>query len=159
MDLGMLYADPGWPLKLGVSLLNFGFPMKEVRANALSADPAFAGAPLPATLRAGAAYKVVIDKNNTTQFAFDYIQDFYDYAHFALGIEHNLINILFLRLGYDTSVDTRNPSVFSGGLGLLVTASVPVAVTIGVNYTYRLQMWDGFNAPDALNTLSFIIKF
>jgi hypothetical protein len=159
LDLGMLYAEEGAPLKLGVSILNVGFPMKEVRGGGASTDPAFAGAPLPMTLRAGAAYKAVIDKNNTTQFALDYIQDFYDFGQFAFGIEHNLINILFMRLGYDMSIDTRNPSIFSGGIGILVTTSVPVPVTAGVNYTYRLQMWDWPNTTDALNYFSVILKF
>ena len=115
--------------------------------------------PLPITLRGGAAYRLVIDTNNSTLFPLDYAHDFYDSGLAAIGVEHNLINILFLRLGYNMSADTRNPSALSAGAGICITTAVPVELTVSFNYAYRLVMWNWFNAPDSTHAVSIGVKF
>jgi hypothetical protein len=147
-------ADTG--LKLGLSILNAGVQLSATRSDV---NETLSKSPLPLTLRAGAAYKIKIDEKNNTQFSADYIQDFYDYSRFAVGLEHNLINIIFLRMGYNMAVDSRNPAVLSAGAGIYVTATTPVEITVGLNYTYRLYMISWFNSPDSLHAISGVFKF
>jgi hypothetical protein len=155
-DAGAIYALAGTGLRIGASLMNAGFPLSAKRGDA---GPALTASPLPMTLRTGAAYNLVIDKNNSTLFSADYIHDFYEAGQAAIGIEHNLLNILFLRLGYSMPTDLRNPSALSAGAGLSVTTTIPVELTIGFNYAYRLIMWDWFNAPDSTHAISLSLKF
>ena len=53
----------------------------------------------------------------------------------------------------------NNPSALSAGAGINITTSVPVEVTVGINYAYRLMMWDWFNAPDGNHAVSVGLKF
>jgi hypothetical protein len=55
--------------------------------------------------------------------------------------------------------DLRNPSALSAGAGLYITTTIPVELTIGFNYAYRLVMWNWFTAPDSTHALSLSLKF
>lgn len=158
-DAGAIYILSDTGLKFGMSLMNAGFPISAKRGDAVSGDPALAVSALPMTLRTGVAYGLVIDKNNTTLFSADYVHDFYDVGQASIGIEHNLINTLFLRLGYNMPADIRNPSALSAGAGIYIATTVPVEFTIGFNYAYRLVMWNWFNAPDSTHAFSLAFKF
>lgn len=155
-DAGVIYEPADMGLKFGVSLLNAGFPISAKRGDT---GAALTASPLPMTLRAGLAYKVIVDKNNSTLFSADYIHDFYDAGQAAIGIEHNLLNILFLRFGYNMPVNTQSQSAFSAGVGIYIPASVPVELTVGLNYTYKLVMWNWFNAPESTHAFSMAVKF
>ncbi len=153
-DAGVLLNLKGTGLRLGASLLNAGLQLASEKAGSTLTK-----SPLPLTARAGAAYKIIVDEKNSTQFSLDYAQDFYDYGRFGFGLEHNLVDILFLRAGYNMAVDTRSPAVISAGAGINVTATTPVEITVGLNYTYRLYMWSWMNSPDSLHSFSGVFKF
>lgn len=155
-DFGIIYTPDIPGLKFGLSLMNAGLPLQVVRGDA--GDP-LTSSPLPMTLRGGASYRLVIDANNSTLFSLDYAHDFYDSGLAAIGIEHNLINILFLRLGFNMPADTRNPSALAAGAGINITTAVPVELTVSFNYAYRLVMWNWFNAPDGTHAVSIGVKF
>jgi hypothetical protein len=158
-DAGAIYALTGTGFKFGVSLMNAGFPISAKRGDALPTDPALTTAPLPMTLRLGAAYKLSIDKNNSALFSADYIHDFYEAGQAAIGAEYSLLNMLFLRLGYNMSTDLRNPAAISAGAGISIPTTVPIELTIELNYAYRLMLWDWFNAPDSTHAISLGIMF
>ncbi|MBP7791946.1 MAG: PorV/PorQ family protein [Candidatus Goldbacteria bacterium] len=158
-DFGCIFSPDNSNYRIGFSLLNAGAPIKTLRSNAEEGDVDYGASPLPLTLRLGGSYALKIDKDNTTNFEFDYVQNFYEASQFAFGIEHSIINVLFLRLGYNMYTDTRNPSTFSAGVGISVMTKVPVPVTCEINYVYRLFMWNWFNSPDSTNAVSMVFKF
>ena len=141
---------------MGIALLNLGMPLKMIRGEALPGDPDFEESPLPLTLRLGVSHDMRIDKDNLTTVSLDYIQDFYDYGRFAVGMKHNVINMIILRAGYDTSVDTRNPSYFSAGAGINISQ---IGFTLGFNYVYRMVIFGSTNAPGQNHGGSVSIKF
>lgn len=159
VDFGIVFSPEDLNYKLGLSVLNAGMPIKTLRSDVSESDIEYEPSPLPMTLRLGGSFKLKIDKDNTTNFALDYIQNFYESAQFAFGIEHSIIDILFLRLGYNMYTDTRSPASLSAGAGISVTTTVPVTVTGEINYVYRIFMWNWFNSPDTVNAISLTFKF
>ena len=88
-DLGSQFVLYDTGFKFGAVLQNAGFPFKFISEES----------PLPLTLRLGASYTGKIDQDNMLIAAFDYIQDFYDYARFAAGVEDNIMDVFYLRAG------------------------------------------------------------
>lgn len=158
-DLGFIFSPLDLNYKIGLVLLNAGMPIKTLRSNTAESDIDFGSSPLPLTLRLGGSFAIKIDKDNTANFGLDYIQNFYESSQFAFGIEHSIINILFLRLGYNMYADTKEPATLSAGVGISVTTTVPVMVTGEINYVYRIFMWNWFNSPDSTNAISMVFKF
>jgi len=155
-DAGLQFVPPGNGFSAGVSIINLGMPIRLIRGIVEDGDPSLTEAPLPLTLRIGAGYKLVIDKDNTTRVAFDYIQDFADYPQFAAGLEHSLSGLIHFRLGYNTFADTRSPAYASAGVGITVSQ---FEVAIALSYAYRLMIWGTTNAPEQDHTGSIIFKF
>lgn len=158
-DLGFIFSPLDLNYKIGLVLLNAGMPIKTLRGDTAESDIDFGSSPLPLTLRLGGSVAINIDKDNTTNFELDYIQNFYELSQFAFGIEHSIVNILFLRLGYNMYIDTKEPATLSVGVGISVTTSVPMMVTGEINYVYRVLMWNWFNSPDSTNAISIVFKF
>ncbi len=155
-DIGAQYRGGGEGFSAGAALRNIGAGLKLIRGSASESGPSFEESPLPLTFRAGLLQGIRIDDDNFTRLAVDYIQDFYDYARFAAGIEHELIKLLYLRAGYNTSVDTRNPSYLSAGAGIFIEQE---EFKIGVNYVYRMALFGGFDIPAHNHSGSVTIKF
>ncbi len=158
-DLGFIFSPVDSNYKFGLTLLNAGMPIKTLRSDASEGDLVFEPSPLPLTLRLGGSFSVKIDKDNITTFGLDYIQNFYESSQFAIGIEHSIVNILFLRLGYNMWADAREPATLSAGIGISVTTTVPVTVTGEINYVHRIFMWNWFNSPDSVDAISVVFKF
>jgi hypothetical protein len=158
-DAGFIFSPLDSNYKLGLSLLNAGMPIKTLRNNISEGDIDFSPSPLPLTLRFGGSFAIKIDKDNTNTLGLDYIQNFYELPQFAIGIEHSIINILFLRIGYNMLTDTKQPSTLSAGVGVSVTTTVPVTVTGEINYVHRIFMWNWFNSPDSIDAISMVFKF
>ncbi len=157
LDLGAIWAPDGEKgFRAGLALLNAGLPLKMLRPASESGEPELGSFNLPLTLRAGVANHAEIDNDNSFSLAFDYIQDFYDYARFAAGFEYNLASLLFIRFGYNTFIDTANPAYASAGAGLSVTQ---FDVTVGVDYTYRLALWGSLDAPAGNHVISVKAEF
>lgn len=158
-DIGFIYSPADSNYKLGLSLLNAGMPIKTLRSNQEESDINYDAAPLPLTLRIGGSYVIKIDKDNATTVSLDFIQNFFESSKFAIGLEHSIINILFLRLGYNMHTDNKEPAILSAGVGVSVTTTIPVTVTGEINYVHRFFMWNGFNSPDSIDALSVVFKF
>ncbi len=158
-DLGFVLSPADANYKIGLSLLNAGMPVKTLRSNAAESDIDYEASPLPMTLRLGGTVLLKIDKDNTTNIMLDYMQNFYESSRVAFGVEHSIVEILFLRLGYNMCVDTREPASLSAGIGVSVKTTVPVTITGEINYVYRIFMWNWFNAPDSINAISVVFKF
>lgn len=144
-DAGVQYAPGNQPFRLGASVQNIGPGIKFLSETS----------PLPLTARVGAAYYFQIDKDNNMALALDYIQDFYSYGRFAVGIEDSVLGLLFLRGGYNVCVDTRTPQSLYLGAGLAITQ---FDVTVGLNYVYSAVLWNGFNAFDSTHMAGLVVK-
>jgi hypothetical protein len=145
-DLGSQFVLYDTGFMFGAALQNIGTPIKYISE----------ASPLPLTLRLGASYDTRIDKHNIILVSMDYIQDFYDYARFAAGVEDNILNLFYLRAGYNTSIDTRNASYISAGAGLTVKL---LETTLAIDYTFRLQFWNGFNGSQQSQLVGIGAKF
>lgn len=157
VDIGAIWAPEGENgLKIGIAALNMGLPLRLIRPSSDTEESTLGDFPLPLTLRAGIAARAAIDADNSAVFAFDYIQDFYDYAKFAAGFEYSLAQTLFLRAGYNTYIDTSNPAYASFGAGILVNQ---FDVTAGIDYTYRIVLWGGIDAPAGNHVISLKAEF
>lgn len=130
-DLGSQFVLYDTGFKFGAVLQNAGFPFKFINETS----------PLPLTLRLGASYTSRVDKDNVMMAELDYIQDFYDYARFAIGVEDNIMDIFFLRAGYNTSIDTRNAAYASVGAGMKLKVT---EITLLLDYTFRYQFFGNF---------------
>ncbi|MEI7542261.1 MAG: PorV/PorQ family protein [bacterium] len=145
-DLGSQFVLYDTGIKLGLALQNIGPSVKFISE----------ASPLPLTLRVGTSYNVKVDKDNLFLLSFDYIQDFYDYARLAAGIEDNIMEVFFIRAGYNTSVDTRNASYLSAGAGMTVKL---LETTLFLDYTFRLQIWNGFTGSQQSHLAGLGVKF
>ncbi|MCX7698643.1 MAG: hypothetical protein N2114_04170 [Candidatus Goldbacteria bacterium] len=158
-DFGFIFLPVNSFYRLGLSLLNVGMPFKTLRANAQQGDINFESSPLPISLRIGGSFSIKIDKDNTSTISLDYVQNFFEASQFAIGVEHSVVNILFLRMGYNMYTDIRQPATLSAGIGVSITTTVPVTVTGELNYVHRIFMWNWFNSPDSIDALSVVFKF
>ncbi|HRU38838.1 MAG TPA: hypothetical protein P5511_03095, partial [Candidatus Goldiibacteriota bacterium] len=158
-DAGLVFAPENTGFRAGLSLMNVGLPMGTIRGDAAEGDPALSDSPLPLTLKLGAYYLMKIDESNETGISADYSHDFYDFGSVSLGIEHSLMKTLYLRLGYCLPLADNNPHTLSAGLGIYITTTVPVEVTVGLNYAFKLLLWDAFNEPGPGHAASLILRF
>jgi hypothetical protein len=131
-DAGSQFVLYNTGFKFAAVIQNMGLPYKFVNESS----------PLPLTLRLGASYYSKVDKQNDILVSADYIQDIYNYARFAAGAEDTIMKIFYLRAGYNTSIDTRNASYASFGAGMNLKLA---DVTLVIDYTFRMQFWNGFN--------------
>ena len=145
-DLGSQFVFYDTGFKFGAAIQNIGTPIKFISESS----------PLPTTLRLGASYSGRIDKSNVGLLAFDYIQDLYDYARFGFGAEDSILNVFHLRAGYNTSIDTRSASYLSAGAGMTVKL---LETTVMVDYTFRLQFWNGFTGPQQSHLIGLGARF
>ena len=147
LDLGAQYElAPG--VKLGAAINNLGLNITYNNTQGAS--------PLPLIFRAGASWSADLDKDNKGTAVAEYIQNIYDYPRFAVGFEDILLGLVALRVGYNTSLDTRNASYISAGAGMQVNQ--PGLFTVILDYTYRPEFWGGFNTLENTHLLSLQVK-
>jgi hypothetical protein len=146
-----LALDLGAQYELGTTGFKFGAAINNLGLN-ITYNGSAGSAPLPLTLRAGGAYTTNIDKHNKLTAAFDYIQNVFDYPRLAAGLEDVLLGIVSVRVGYNSSIDTRNVSYFSAGTGVRIDQ--PGLFTVIFDYTYRPAIWGGLNTLENTHILS-----
>jgi|GEM_PF-1090580 hypothetical protein len=146
MDAGAQYLVPNTSIRLGASIMNLGLNVKVINDSA----------PIPLTIRLGAADTFKIDKNNMLLVSADAIQDVYDYTRFAVGAEDRVMNVFAMRVGYNTSLDTRNASYLSAGFGVILKL---LDYTAAIDYTYRMEMYDAFASFLSDNYFGLGVKF
>ena len=146
MDAGAQYLVPNSNIRFGASIMNLGLNVKVINDSA----------PLPITIRLGAADSFKIDKSNMLLVSADLIQDVYDYTRFAVGAEDKIMNIFALRIGYNTSLDTRNASFLSTGCGVGLKF---LDYTATIDYTYRMELYDAFTSFLSDNYFGIGVKF
>jgi hypothetical protein len=146
LDAGAQYLIPDTSIRLGASIMNLGLNVKVINDSA----------PIPLTIRLGAADTFKIDKNNMLLVSADAIQDVYDYTRFAVGAEDRVMNVFAMRVGYNTSLDTRNASYLSAGFGVILKL---LDYTASIDYTYRMEMYDAFTSYMSDNYFGLGVKF
>lgn len=145
-DLGSQFVMYDTGFTFGAALQNIGTPVKFISEES----------PLPLTLRLGASYNTRVDKDNMLLVSLDCIQDLYDYTRFAAGFEDSIMNVFNIRAGYNTSIDTRNASYLSAGAGMSLKL---LEITMLLDYTFRLQIWNGFNGSQQSHLAGIGVKF
>jgi len=103
-DLGLTYDLPITGLTVGAAALNFG-TMTEMDKEAVE---------LPATLKAGIAYRLPVDLYGQVLIAGDYVNFLDNASHMHLGIEYLLKNIFALRTGYLTGYEEKSIQAGAG---------------------------------------------
>ncbi|HDQ25822.1 MAG TPA: PorV/PorQ family protein [bacterium] len=155
-DAGVKYEPADTGLAFALAVQNAGLPIRAIRGAGEPDDPSFEEFPIPLTARAGAAYRFSVDENNRSLIALDYMHDLYDYPRAAVGLEHGILELLYLRAGYNTSFDTRNPAYVSAGAGIYTTQ---FDVSVGINYAYRVSLFGSLNAPLNSHFFSADVRF
>ncbi len=145
-DIGTKWNMPDSKLKIGVSLQNIGFPYKYINEES----------PMPFLIRIGSSFDVNLDKDNDLKFALDYIHNFYDTGKVAIGLENNILNLFFLRAGYNVSLNTNTPSSLSLGAGIAITQ---FDINVALNYVWKPIFWMGISDFDSNHILSLQVKF
>jgi hypothetical protein len=147
LDLGAQYdISPGF--RAGAAIDNIGLNITYNGSEGAS--------PVPVIARAGLSYAFDLDKTNKMTTAFEYIQNIYDYPRVAFGIEDMLMNIVSLRFGYNTSMDTRNAAYISAGAGIQL--SQPGLLTVIFDYTYRPVLWGSLSNLEQTHILSLQVR-
>ena len=144
-DIGVNYAPKESPFKLGLSIMNLGPGIKFISDTSQ----------LPITARIGGAYTLGLDKENSVTVGLDYIQDIFTYGQVAVGIEDNVLDILFFRGGYSLPVDTRSQQNIYGGVGIAVTQ---FDISLSLNYVYNAVLWNGLTAFDSTHSFGLQVK-
>lgn len=144
-DIGTQLNFPDTKLKLGIALLNIGLPYKFLEETS----------PMPLTFRFGSSYSVELDKDNNLKIAIDFVHDFYGTEKILIGLEDSILNLIFLRGGYDIPLDSYTPSSLSLGGGLSITQ---FDITVMLNYVWKPVFWVGLDNFDSTHILSLQIK-
>ncbi len=148
LDLGAQFNFFDTGLKFGAAINNAGLNITHSGPDGAS--------PVPLIVRAGASYNFKIDNDNTMTAVFEYIQNIYDNPRLAIGFEDVVMNLISLRAGYNTSVDTRDAAFLSAGAGIMVNQ--PGLFNVVINYTYRPAIWGGFNNVEHTHLVSLQVK-
>lgn len=145
-DIGTKWNIPDSKFKLGLAFQNIGFPYKYIDEES----------PMPFTVRIGSSVDINLDKDNDLKLALDYIHNFYDTGKIAIGLEDNILNLVFLRAGYNISLNTDTPSSLALGAGIAITQ---FDITVALNYVWKPVFWIGLNDFDSNHILSLQVKF
>ncbi len=143
-DIGLLLDLKDAGFKAALAVLNAGMPMKFI-------SEAF---PLPLTVNSAFSWSFQADNENFMTAALAVSYDIYDYPRISAGIEDRILNVFFVRAGYDQPLDTRSPSYASVGAGLSVTQ---FGVTVELDYTYRPEIWGNLNAITSAHFIQAMI--
>jgi len=144
-DIGIKYIFQQSGFALGAAVQNIGAPIKIISESA----------PLPLTARIGARYQFDFDADNKIDIALDYIHDFYDYPRAAFGMEDRLLDMIYLRLGFNTPFDSRSLSFASAGFGIKITQ---FDVDVTLNYTYKPVFMNGFNMIESTHSAGMTVE-
>jgi len=144
-DIGTQLNFPDSKLKLGFALLNIGLPYKFLEESS----------PMPLTFRFGSGYNVELNKDNNLKIAVDFVNDFYGSEKILFGLEDAILNLIFLRAGYDMPLDSDTPSSLSLGAGISITQ---FDVTVMLNYVWKPVFWIGLDNFDSTHILSLQVK-
>jgi len=134
--------DAGIRAMLSVS--NAGMPLKFIEE----------ASPLPLTLNSAFAWSFRADTENFMTAALAVSYDIYDYPRISAGIEDRILDVLFVRAGYEQPLDTRSPSFASAGARISVTQ---FGVTVEIDYTYRPEIWGNLNGITSSHFLQAMI--
>ena len=138
-DLGGMYMTP-WDIRLGFAISNLG-SMSELRNESTK---------LPQTIRVGAGYVIPVEKIDGTLTTSADIVSVVNKSktYLYLGGEFNYKNTFSVRLGYQTSHESKNLSNnignISGGVGIRYSmfqvdyAFVPFRYDFGSTHTFSL---------------------
>ncbi len=168
IDLGVKYITPFDGIVLGMSISNFGTPMKMEGKSALvlyDPDPESTGNngkipaqlqtdswELPLNFRVGLAYQVLNTQSHRVTITLDALHPSDNYESVNFGAEYNFGNTIFLRGGYKSLFLDNSEESFTLGVGLKQLLLGNLAIS--VDYTYA-----DFGRLSNIQKFSFSIVF
>ncbi|MGC9363682.1 MAG: PorV/PorQ family protein [Fidelibacterota bacterium] len=151
LDFGVLYKSQLKGLTLGTSISNFGTTLKLdgrdlVRAydadkqhysnDQLNVLYKMESYPLPLLFRFGIAYSITRSKNQLT-LTCDLNHPSNDIESINVGLEYCLLNIFYLRTGYQSLFDDDSENGLTYGFGL----ETPLKNSFGLAFSYSFAEW------------------
>lgn len=148
LDAGARWDAPaGWnvPASLGVSVQNFGMPLRFRE----QADP------LPLLLRVSAGCAPYADERQQARIAAEAVWETDNPVKTSLGAEYVFRGLLFLRLGYrwETLENLQGPAA---GLGIAVSVS---GLETRLDYAYQPVLWNGWESVGNEHFFSLGVSF
>ena len=157
MDVGGLYVTSFRDMKIGLAVMNFGpditpsgtYPNYE-DGEVVDDSASFKNIPLPGGFRGGIAMTLYETEMMKVIGAFDVYHPSDNVERYSLGVEAGLMNMVFLRGGYEFGRDD-NVLALNTGLGFNISAgNVKVKVDLAYSYgnylpsTERVSLKVGF---------------
>jgi len=157
MDVGGLYVTSFRDMKIGLAVMNFGpditpsgtYPNYE-NGEVVDDSASFKNIPLPGGFRGGIAMTLYETEMMKVIGAFDVYHPSDNVERYSLGVEAGLMNMVFLRGGYEFGRDD-NVLALNTGLGFNIPAgNVKVKVDLAYSYgnylpsTERVSLKVGF---------------
>ncbi|RKY54911.1 MAG: hypothetical protein DRP96_13185 [Candidatus Neomarinimicrobiota bacterium] len=152
LDFGVLYKSQLKGLTLGTSISNFGTTMQLdgrdlVRAydadkqnysnDQLNVMYKMESYPLPLLFRFGIAYKISINARNYLAISTDLNHPANNVESVNVGVEYCLMNMFYLRTGYESLYDNDSENGLTYGFGL----ETPLKNSFGLTFNYSFADW------------------
>jgi hypothetical protein len=147
LDLGVCWSDQVFtrPVTVAAAIQNIGPPLKFIE----QADP------LPLTVRLGLAVIPYSDSRHRGLITAEETYCTDGQLKTALGAEYALLDTVFFRVGY-TLAGQDNLGGPAGGLGVAFSAG---GFRARIDYTYRPQLWNGWDSVASNHLLSLGASF